>query len=807
MKNRVLTILLVLSLLLSGSGMVAFAAEPSAVATIDGTSYSSLQAAVDAVVSGTQDGTIVLEKSTTEDVRVNGEVYVDLNGKDIQSVTVESGVFYAIDSATNDLVSESADDYGTIGTFTGDVQAAFSPEEDGYGYVMISAENANASFHYVELRITDMVLRPKNETEEAYNPSLYYKCAFTGDEVVAANVELFGVALSLMGQPSEIELDQCGYTKFTDFTPGAQGNTQHSTLLRNVMKETNDYLVNKRNAGLKVYGQAYLKLQDGSYVFGNPQNRTLQEQTELANLLWTRLNSENKAGIREMYNRYTRIMQPWNLTGVTEPLADVMEDVVTWYEEFMNIPIAKENMKEDQLRQLAVDYFRQHLTFRWTPNKEFQYLDFEDQWTTLAVGEGYEGMPYCMDHAHYDTDGDGQFDKDADGNDLEYSVGAGNVYKVMNYYDPATGVVDVASMGAPENVLNILTSNCSSGLGWAWERVSNAVKPYTTQHYVPANGMLPVGYAWNEHDFSRVETTYKEDGTIDRQEIVIEENAFAKIIADNGEEQIYKAYAITQPGDGLISDGHVMMCTGVEVVYKADGTIDIDNSYMWYIDQNAYGSTDEWVTPGGVCREDYTYVNNNGTLVRKMGGLVDDQVKGNKKSFYGMLQKGYVPVTVPEFCTREELVEYKETAASYFVGTDREEEWNTVYAPAYDDLIAKRAVETGSTTSSNELERMTSVSLSKLFTTYGGAIYANYIISNVRVALEDSEGNVIMEEKPYISTNDRSKTVKADTVTGALKTMTQDVLAPYAGKNNTIRIQFQLSNGQWVDVLNAKLRT
>ena len=127
MKRRVVVLMLVLSLLVSGSGMVALAADASTVATIDETGYSTLQAAVDAVCNGTKDGTIVLEKSTLEDIRVAGEVYVNLNGKDIQSVTVESGAFYAIDSATNDFASESADDYGTIGTFTGDVQAAFSP--------------------------------------------------------------------------------------------------------------------------------------------------------------------------------------------------------------------------------------------------------------------------------------------------------------------------------------------------------------------------------------------------------------------------------------------------------------------------------------------------------------------------------------------------------------------------------------------------------------------------------------------------------------------------------------------------------
>ena len=320
--------------------------------------------------------------------------------------------------------------------------------------------------------------------------------------------------------------------------------------------------------------------------------------------------------------------------------------------------------------------------------------------------------------------------------------------------------------------------------------------------------MLPIsGYTWNEYDFTYVETTYNEDGTIARQEIKIVEDAFSKIIEANQKGNFYKAYSRTKPGDGLISDGHVMMCTGVEVAYKEDGSIDSGNSYIWYIDQNSNGSTDRWVTPGAVYRDNYTYVNSNGALVRKLGGLIDDPVKGNKKSFFDMLKAGYIPVTIPEFTNEANLLARKETAASYFIGTDREEEWNTVYAPAYDDLIAKRLVEAGNTTSTNELETKTSVSLSTQLFAYGGTISANYVISNVRVALEDPEGNVIIEESPHINTTDRSKSIKANVITGALKTMTQDALTPYAGKSNIIKIQFQLSNGQWVDVLNARLRT
>jgi hypothetical protein len=284
-------------------------------ATIDDTSYETLQAAVDAVNSGETAGTIRLKKDA-DSIEVNGDIYVDLNGKNITSVTVNSGTFYGSDSQTNDFESKSEDDYGTIGTFAGNVQAAFSPEEDGCGYLMFSQGNNKASFHYVELRIADMVLRPQDESDGVYNPSLYYKCAFAGDEVVAKNVEAFGVALSIIGDPDENNLEtECGYSTFTNFQPGANGNPDQSTgtLLQGIMQESYPHLINKRNANLPIYGRAYIKFAGGRYVFGKGESRTLKEQVELFDKNWNAYNDDNHADVVMMYRRYTSTMENWNV--------------------------------------------------------------------------------------------------------------------------------------------------------------------------------------------------------------------------------------------------------------------------------------------------------------------------------------------------------------------------------------------------------------------------------------------------------------------------------------------------------------
>lgn len=312
--KKLLIVLCVLVLCLSCLTVVAAALDTNTVATIDAVPYTSLQAALDAVKNGTQDGTIQLQQDVPVTVESSCDVYVDLNGKDIAGVTVTGGTFFAFDSQTVDFEG----DYGVIGTVTGDVQSAFSPEEDGCGYLMFSDNGLDASFHYVVLQITDMVLRPKNEGETTYNPSLYYKCAFKGDAVVAENVASFGVALSIVGEPTKETMNtNCGYTAFENFQPGAEGNPEQNTgtVLRDIMKESNVKLVNQRNAQLPIYGRAYIKLANDRYVFGDCKTRTFKEQVELFDENWDDYSEENHTDAVKMFRAYEKVINSWEITN------------------------------------------------------------------------------------------------------------------------------------------------------------------------------------------------------------------------------------------------------------------------------------------------------------------------------------------------------------------------------------------------------------------------------------------------------------------------------------------------------------
>ncbi len=830
MKRRALIVMLVLSLLVSGSGMVAMA-EGNYVAIIDGIGYSTLEA-VQQQIDNSNQGIIELQQDIGE-LKVDGrEVYVDLNGHDIDTVTVtNNGVFYGSDSQTNDFTVEDTEGYGTIGSFNGNVQAAFPPVKDGYGYVMIE-EAGSASFHYVELRITEMTLRPMNKEKTAYNPGVYYNCAFKGDEVVAGNVTTYGVALSLRGKPSRVGLDKCGYSEFKKFNSGAEGNAGQSTVLEEVMHVDNTESINKRNAGMKVYGQAYLQLKDGGgYIFGKCENQNLQELTEGANKLWTKLNSEDKDGIRDMYDRYKNIMQSWDLSALTGPYAeyaDIVEDAVTWYEEFKNLKTVYECKNDlgeydvEQLRQLVVDTFRLQLSFKWTPNETFVYHSNKkftggasagefSNYTTLATGgvfRVFTGMPYCIGGAYHVVDPKTKQDAlDKDGNPIKFAFGGGNIYKVMNYYDPATGVVDIKKMGYtqdgvldPQRVFNVLTSNCGGGLNWALSRVSNATKLFDTSHFTPANGALPVGeYTIDESQYTKVHNG----------EIIYVENAIQSILDTtvNSKATMYKSYAELQPGDILLTDGHVRMCVGVEVDWPEGAKYpNSGSSYVYYIDQNSPGSIDRYFE--GNLAETYaplyTYTQDNGFVVRDLGSMKhryqgENKPFGTKVSFQTLRSDGYIPLTIPEFCTESELSEHKANAKQLFDESDRTD-WRT-YESAYDALIKLQGIEEGSITSADDLDNYEKIKPATLCS-FTGNFTASYLISNFRITIEDQKGNVVREEDPPVDTGDRSKTnVSFKAVRDVSEVLTEAVLNQYMGY--TITIDAMLGTGEWLEVMNA----
>ena len=177
------------------------------------------------------------------------------------------------------------------------------------GYLMVK-ETEGLSFHRVNLQMIAMTLRTNN-------CGIYYKSAFSGDEVVAREVKTFGVALNAIGVPDESNMNATTkYSVLTGFRPGADGNKDKtSTLLKNVIKPTNAPLMNNTNANRLIYGRAYIQTEDG-YMFGATVSRSFRQQVEAVDAMWDSLGATQKSLLTQMYLLFSKLMSSWNIPSI-----------------------------------------------------------------------------------------------------------------------------------------------------------------------------------------------------------------------------------------------------------------------------------------------------------------------------------------------------------------------------------------------------------------------------------------------------------------------------------------------------------
>jgi len=268
---------------------------------------------------------------------------------------------------------------------------------------------------------------------------------------------------------------------------------------------------------------------------------------------------------------------------LTEEKVLLVPDPLTW-EKINAIPIASPGMSEDELRKICVDYFRLQLSYQWTPSESFSYtIEAYDRKVDMKKDSLYMGSPY-------------------DG-------GRGNLYKIMNNYDPETGVLTTSKNG--EYTTLLIGNHCTSASHWGWSRVSNTIRFGLTETVTEANGAMKLGPYVYENEGKKHKST-------------------RDVCAANGEQVMFRSYALLKPADGVIcfnGSGHVMMISGKpEIRYLADGSIDGKNSKVPVMEQ-----TSTW--------EDVEF--GNETLSQQ--GRVDRMV-----SFTSLYKSTYLPFTIKE---------------------------------------------------------------------------------------------------------------------------------------------------------------
>jgi len=220
--------------------------------------------------------------------------------------------------------------------------------------------------------------------------------------------------------------------------------------------------------------------------------------------------------------------------------------LLTW-EAINEIPVATNDMNEDELRQIVLDFMRLQLSFRWTPNANLSYVN-NGKNVTLAAGATFGGLPYIGSHFS-------------------------NIYNVVDYLDPDTGVLDVATLG--NGFADQMGNQCSSSAYWAWSRVVNTLKYEGTSSALPENGCVSVG-------------DYVIPDTIEN--FHTQGIATNNICKDNGDQTMYESYAKLEPADGLVgysgTAGHVVMVASEpKIVRDENGQIDGNKSSLTILEQ------------------------------------------------------------------------------------------------------------------------------------------------------------------------------------------------------------------------------
>lgn len=390
------------------------------------------------------------------------------------------------------------------------------------------------------------------------------------------------------------------------------------------------------------------------------------------------------------------------------------------WEQLSAFPVVNKDMTIQEARDLCVEFFRFAKTALWIPDNDMEFIKnssgSQDEFVEGAI---YGGLPYV-------------------------GLGSGNVYRLLDYMDPDTGVVNIKNAvneEEPYDGWKTFGNQCSIGAYWGWGRVINSAKYTWTQSIVAKNKFVMLGdLVVKDKDGNIIPIQNADRNWSSNTESKPANYGTDECMKDNEAQKLFEAYALLKSGDGLVyytTAGHVIMASSdAQVVRKEDGTIDPDASTLTIIDQ---GQT--WYEDGMAA---------DGTQYAYKGGV-------DTKMTFTKLQKGnYVPFTYLEF-----------------LGQD-----------GFEDSTAEFSFK-GDTITTTEL--------------FSSQVTSNYGISDVYAIVYDEGGNEIYKHAVRC-TQANQKTLKLIRTTSEKSKVpsveTWGTLGFAPGKVNTVKIVVQLSTGE-----------
>lgn len=365
-----------------------------------------------------------------------------------------------------------------------------------------------------------------------------------------------------------------------------------------------------------------------------------------------------------------------------------------WRDTFFSSERLSENMRARQ--QVVVDYMYKMATVAWTVPSTMTHIGsskIHNQ--TFEPGQTYYGIPY--DHTA------GSYER------FMFCMDENN--QVQSWVAEQLG--ESTWSGSDPSLLGFtvyMGNDCSSAVGWSWLQVSPAesgkdingdyqggAHVLLTNDMMPnANnqelyGIYPVG-SWNGEDFSNKDAVYQ-TGMLKK---------CSEIIAANGEEKIFEAYARARKADALLfgePGGHARLIAEDPVVIRnADNSIDIDKSYILCHEQGDGLYNNRYEHTNSSWRTNYRYTFN----VLMYGSSADSAAERQLEAGSG---QGYLPVTIRAL---------------------RQEEVPAPFVAPYPE-----------------------VSQETVITPVSGRIYSNYHIVSSTLTVFDSAGNEVYNKEVF----------------------------------------------------------
>lgn len=401
------------------------------------------------------------------------------------------------------------------------------------------------------------------------------------------------------------------------------------------------------------------------------------------------------------------------------------------------------------------------------------------------------------------------------------------------------------------NSLRYFASQCSAGSGWAWSRVINSANFVWSSGATVANGFIPVGLYTYEYEYggktygmenitalgSKSSSNPLGWATKDIAQYWINKTETAADQAKFGIGQsMYECYALLQPADCVVDDGHIMMVTGVHVVRREDGSIDPKNSYVTIYEQfnDAYGfygtlgegeNSANYIVHGGYVSDfddtKSSYAENNGDFGERIFTFQYLLFKDKSDDKVTNITDPYIPFTFAEFhygVDNDESKAYVEFYENTVPSNVVSKRYNDQHVKAVGVSAKKSLAKTGSKSfsgirveagevlsnlDSGTVKLADSGKKSLSFKEYKSLLLVtNYPISDVFAKVTDGNGTELAS-RVHRALTTYTFSVDLDQVTAPDMGDLYSPLESYANGENNITITVQLGNGELITVLNG----